>query len=171
MITSPGIKLYYLTGFGSYTYQLLSLFSEPLQSDYLAMISHHLATMALMLLSYVSGFYRFLLLYPISLNCSFLITSYVRVFVCQDWSHSASDSRCERSVHGNSETVPIHETPTCTSSTTPLFKIMQRHSKYIQIVRTYVDCRRALPRLCICFHVYAQLPLPSLHSHVHPLVS
>ncbi|KAJ3072203.1 hypothetical protein HDU98_004045 [Podochytrium sp. JEL0797] len=56
--TSFALKLYYNVGFGNYAYQLVNVFSERRQSDFAQIVTHHVATVILMLLSYVMGFLR-----------------------------------------------------------------------------------------------------------------
>ncbi|KAJ3249098.1 hypothetical protein HDU78_007060 [Chytriomyces hyalinus] len=56
--TTFWLKLYYNIGFGNYAYQLVAVFYEPRQSDFVQMVSHHVATVTVMLMSYVLGFTR-----------------------------------------------------------------------------------------------------------------
>ncbi|KAJ3217179.1 Ceramide synthase 3 [Clydaea vesicula] len=63
-------KTYYHIGFGSYAYAIIDIFIQPKQKDFGAMITHHVATLFLIYLSYMWGFHRIgcviLLLHDIS---------------------------------------------------------------------------------------------------------
>ncbi|KAJ3093691.1 Ceramide synthase 1 [Physocladia obscura] len=52
------MKIYYNVGFGNYMYQLLTIFMEPRQSDFVQMLGHHVCTVAVMAVSYFASFTR-----------------------------------------------------------------------------------------------------------------
>lgn len=46
------IRIYYAIGFGNYAYASISVFSDPKQSDFFAMLVHHVSTMLVIAVSY-----------------------------------------------------------------------------------------------------------------------
>lgn len=55
---SPLLKLFYQIGFASYAYATASVFIEPRQKDFVFMVVHHIATLFLIHMSYLNGFFR-----------------------------------------------------------------------------------------------------------------
>ncbi|KAJ3113365.1 hypothetical protein HDU96_003501 [Phlyctochytrium bullatum] len=55
---SDNIKLYYQVSFGSCAYMLFSVFFDPKQKDFAALMIHHIATVTVIAVSYLYGFYR-----------------------------------------------------------------------------------------------------------------
>jgi hypothetical protein len=55
---SPLLKVFYQIGFASYAYATASVFIEPRQKDFVFMVVHHIATLFLIHMSYLNGFFR-----------------------------------------------------------------------------------------------------------------
>ncbi|KAJ3088187.1 Ceramide synthase 5 [Phlyctochytrium bullatum] len=55
---SNDMKVYYQASFGSCAYMLVSIFLEPRQKDFPAMLTHHIFCSALVTASYFLGFHR-----------------------------------------------------------------------------------------------------------------
>ena len=52
------LKIFYQVGYASYAYATCTVFIEPKQKDFLVMVLHHLTTLFLIHLSFMSGFFR-----------------------------------------------------------------------------------------------------------------
>ncbi|KAI9327079.1 TRAM/LAG1/CLN8 homology domain-containing protein, partial [Obelidium mucronatum] len=79
--TTFWLKLYYNIGFGNYAYQLVNIFFERRQSDFVQMVTHHVATVIVMLLSYVLGFTRAGVMVLLLHDCSDPIMEIAKSFV------------------------------------------------------------------------------------------
>ncbi|KAJ3114960.1 Ceramide synthase 3 [Phlyctochytrium bullatum] len=55
---SANVRLYYQISFGSCAYMLFSVFGDPKQKDFIVLMIHHVATVSVILVSYLYGFYR-----------------------------------------------------------------------------------------------------------------
>ena len=55
---SPLLIFFYQIGFASYAYATLSVFIETRQKDFSVMITHHLTTLFLIYMSFMTGFFR-----------------------------------------------------------------------------------------------------------------
>ena len=55
---SPLLKLFYKIGYASYAYGTLNVFIEPKQKDFNVMVTHHITTLFLIHMSFMTGLFR-----------------------------------------------------------------------------------------------------------------
>ncbi|KAI9341927.1 TLC domain-containing protein [Obelidium mucronatum] len=78
--TTWRMKTYYYIGFGSYLYQTLTIMSHPKQSDFVALVLHHISTVLVMLASYAFGFTRIGVVILLLHDCSDPVMEFAKCF-------------------------------------------------------------------------------------------